>query len=235
MLERINTFLRTIRETGRLEDIYEKYHWSIGDFDYLDLKTFHERVRTRLPRFRPFIMEAAQNNGFDWCLVAAQIYRESHFDPLARGAGNAKGLMQIVPTTARRLNLADPFDPVASIKAGIHYLRSRYDMFDEVEENDRLLFALAAYNIGLGHVMDAQRIASQKGLDPNRWESVAKMLPLLRYRKYYQYAEHGFCRGDITVAYVKHILIYYDILKRLEFDASIARADHRTDGEILVD
>lgn len=235
LLERVNTFLKTIRETGRLEDIYEKYHWSIGDFDYLDLKTFHERIRTRLPRFRPFIREAAQKNGFDWCLVAAQIYRESHFDPLARGAGNARGLMQILPATARRLSLADPFDPVANIKAGIRYLRSLYDMFGEIEESDRLLFALAAYNIGLGHVLDAQRIASQKRLDPRRWESVAKMLPLLRYRKYYQLAEHRFCRGEITLAYLKHILIYYDILKRQELDASVARAGHGIDDDILVD
>jgi membrane-bound lytic murein transglycosylase F len=66
-------------------------------------------------------------------------------------------------------------------------------------------------------------LASQEGLDPNRWESVAKTLPLLRYRTYYQNAEQGFCRGDITVAYVKHILIYCDILKRQELDAAVAK------------
>ena len=234
LLERINSFLEAIRETGRMDDIYEKYHWSIGDFDYLDLKTFHERLRTRLPRYRPFIKEVAQKNGFDWRLIAAQIYRESHFDPLALGANNAKGLMQILPATARGLNVPDPYDPVVSIKAGIRYLRSLYDMFGDVEEDDRMLFALAAYNVGIGHVQDAQRIASQKGLDANRWESVAKILPLLRYRKYYQNAELGFCRGDITVAYIKHILIYYDILKRQELDAAMAKTALGT-NETLVD
>jgi len=97
-----------------------------------------------------------------------------------------------------------------------------------------MLFALAAYNVGIGHVQDAQRIASQKGLDANRWESVAKILPLLRYRKYYQNAELGFCRGDITVAYIKHILIYYDILKRQELDAAMAKTALGT-NETLVD
>ena len=224
LLEKVNSFFRHISETGRLDDIYEKYHWSIGDFDYLDLKTFHERMRTRLPRYRPFIKDAARKNGFDWCLIAAQAYRESHLDPLARGAYDAQGLMQILPATARSLKIADSFDPVASIKGGVQYLKWLYELFDGVEEDDRTLLALAAYNVGPGHVQDARRLASKKGLDPNRWESVAKTLPLLRYRTYYQNAEQGFCRGDITVAYVKHILIYCDILKRQELDAAVAKA-----------
>jgi membrane-bound lytic murein transglycosylase F len=224
LLEKINEFFRTMMATGRLEDIYEKYHWNIGDFDYIDLKAFHERMRTRLPRYRPFIKEAAQKNGFDWCLIAAQAYRESHLDPLARGAGNARGLMQILPVTGRLLKLSDPFDPVANIKAGAQYLKELYDQFEGMEENERLLAALAAYNAGPGHLQDARRLAVKLGLDPNRWDSLASTLPLLRYRKYYQATEQGFCRGDVTVAYVKHIMIYYDILKRLELDTALAKA-----------
>jgi membrane-bound lytic murein transglycosylase F len=190
----------------------------------LDLKTFHERMRTRLPRYRPFIKDVARKNGFDWCLIAAQAYQESHLDPLARGAYNAQGLMQILPATARSFKLADPFDPVANIKAGVQYLKWLYDLYEEVPEDDRRLMALAAYNVGPGHVQDARQLASRMGLDPNRWDSLASMLLLLRNRRYYQDTEQGFCRGDITVAYVKHILIYYDILKRQDMDALMARA-----------
>jgi membrane-bound lytic murein transglycosylase F len=96
------------------------------------------------------------------------------------------------------------------------------------------LTSLAAYNAGPGHVQDARRLASKMGLDPNRWESLAKALPLLRFRKYYQEAEQGFCRGDITVAYVKHIMIYYDILKRQELDTALAKAVVGT-AEAVVD
>jgi membrane-bound lytic murein transglycosylase F len=181
-------------------------------------------MRTRLPRYRPFIKEAARKNGFDWCLIAAQAYRESHLDPLARGAYDAQGLMQILPATARSLKISDAFDPVASIKGGVQYLKWLYELFEGVDEDDRTLLALAAYNAGPGHVQDARRLAAKKGLDPNSWESVAKTLPLLRYRTYYQNAEQGFCRGDVTVAYVKHILIYWDILKRQELDAAVAKA-----------
>jgi membrane-bound lytic murein transglycosylase F len=192
-----------------------------------DLKTFQERVRTHLPRYRPFIKDAARKYGFDWCLIAAQAYRESRLDPLARGAYDARGLMQILPSTARSFNLADPYDPVANIKVGVQYLRSLYDLYDGVAEDDRHMMALAAYNVGPGHVQDARRLASRIGLDPNRWESLAATLPLLRDRRYYQNTEQGFCRGDITVAYVRHILIYYDILKRQELDAMTAKAAPR--------
>jgi membrane-bound lytic murein transglycosylase F len=224
LLEKINGFFRIMGETGRLDDIYEKYHWNIGDFDYIDLKMFHERMRTRLPRYRPFIKDAAHRNGFDWCLIAAQAYRESHLDPLARGANKAQGLLQILPVTGRSLKVTDLLDPVANIKAGVQYLKWLYDQFDEMEEDDRLLTALAAYNVGPGHIHDARRLASKRGLDPNRWDSLSRTLPLLRFRKYYQEAEQGFCRGDITVAYVKHIMIYYDILKRQELDTTLAKA-----------
>lgn len=84
--------------------------------------------------------------------------------------------------------------------------------------------ALAAYNAGPGHVNDAKRLAARMGLDPSRWESLSKVLPLLRLRRYYQQAEQGFCRGDITVAYVRQIMTYYDILKRRELDTAIAAA-----------
>jgi len=233
LLLRVNAFFRSIVESGRLNDIYEKYHWEIGDFDYLDLKAFHERMRSRLPRYRPFIKDAARKYGFDWCLIAAQAYRESHLDPLARGAYDAQGLMQIRPATGRSVKLADPFDPVANIKAGVQYLRWLYDLYDGVQEDERRLMALAAYNIGPGHVQDARRLASRMGLDPNRWESLASTLLLLRDRKYYQDTEQGFCRGDITVAYVKHILIYYDILKRQELDAMTAKAAAETNAAFV--
>jgi len=233
LLERINEFFGFMSRTGRLEDIYEKYHWNIGDFDYLDLRMFHERMRTRLPRYRPFIKDAALRNGFDWCLIAAQAYRESHLDPLARGASDAQGLLQVLPTTGRSLKVNDLLDPVANIKAGVQYLKWIYDQFEGLDEDDRLLTSLAAYNAGPGHIQDARRLASKMGLDPNRWESLAKTLPLLRVRKYYQETEQGFCRGDITVAYVKHIMIYYDILKRQELDTALAKAAPASGGSVV--
>jgi hypothetical protein len=190
-----------------------------------DAAAFHERVRTHLPRYQAFVKDAAGRHGVDWRLVAALIYQESRMNPLARGPNGAMGLMQILPATARSLELADPYDPVANIRAGVRYLRSLYDQLEGVAPGDRLALALAAYNAGPGHVADARRLASKMGLDPDRWESVATTLPLLRLRRYYREAEQGFCRGDITVAYVTQILTYHDLLQRRELGTTLARAE----------
>lgn len=223
LLDRINVFFAAITASGRFDEIYEKYHPNIDAFDPVDLKAFHESVRTRLPRFRPIIRDAARRHGLDWCLIASQIYQESRLDPLATGPNGAQGLMQILPATARSLKVSDPFDPVASIRGGTAYLKSLYDLYEGLDETDRVLTALAAYNAGPGHVNDARRLAARMGLDPGRWESLARTLPLLRLRRYYQDAEQGFCRGDITVAYVRQIMTYYDILKRQELDTAMAK------------
>jgi membrane-bound lytic murein transglycosylase F len=222
LLDRVNAFFAAITAGGRFDEIYEKYHPNIDAFDPIDLKAFHDSVRVRLPRFRPIIRDAARRNGLDWCLIASQIYQESRLDPLASGQNGAQGLMQILPATARSLKVTDPFDPVASIRAGTAYLKSLYDLYEGLDETERVLTALAAYNAGPGHVNDARRLAARMGLDPGRWESLARALPLLRLRPYYQDAEQGFCRGDITVAYVRQIMTYYDILKRQELDTAVA-------------
>ncbi|MBT8331233.1 MAG: membrane-bound lytic murein transglycosylase MltF [Deltaproteobacteria bacterium] len=222
--DRINTFFKTIKESGLYDKIYQKYYGDSKDFDYVDLKAFHHRLKTRLSRYSPFIKVAANKHGFDWRLIAAQIYQESHLNPWAKSRAGARGLMQILPSTARGLGVTDLFDPVQNINAGVKHLKILYDMYDQVEGNDRLLIALAAYNTGQGHIYDARKLARKKGLDPNKWESLAQILPLLQYRKYYKHTKYGYCRGSEPVRYIKQILIYYDVLKRQGFEYKTADA-----------
>ena len=87
-------------------------------------------------------------------------------------------------------------------------------MYDNASDLDRTLIAIAAYNVGKGHIMDARKIASAMGLDPNKWTSLEKTLPLLRQRKYYKNSRFGYCRGAEPVFQVQRVLTYYDILKR---------------------
>jgi membrane-bound lytic murein transglycosylase F len=77
-----------------------------------------------------------------------------------------------------------------------------------------MLFTLAGYNVGPGHILDARKIARQKGLDPNRWSSLEQTLPLLRQPKFYKDTTYGYCRGTEPVLFVHRVLTYYDILKR---------------------
>jgi membrane-bound lytic murein transglycosylase F len=224
LLERMNTFLKVLKESGKFDEIYNKYYGDIQDFDYVDLKAFHARAKARLSRYSPFIKAAAKKHGFDWRLIAAQIYQESHLNPWAKSKAGARGLMQILPSTGRSLGVNDLFDPVQNINAGVQHLKNLFVHFKTAKGKDRLLIALAAYNIGQGHIHDARKLAKKKGLDPNKWESLSKTLPLLRYRKYYKHAKYGFCRGTEPIRYIKQIMIYYDVLKRQGFEYKTAQA-----------
>ena len=224
LLEQINAFLRMINKSGKFDEIYNKYYGDIEDFDYVDLEAFHRRVKNKLSRYSPFIKAAAKKHGFDWRLIAAQIYQESHLNPWAKSQAGARGLMQILPSTAKDLGIGDLFDPVQNINAGVQHLKDLYDHFDQAHGEDRLLIALAAYNIGQGHINDARDLAKKKGLDPDKWVSLSKTLPLLQYRKYFMNTQYGFCRGTEPIRYIKQILIYYDVLKRQGFKYKTAQA-----------
>ena len=86
------------------------------------------------------------------------------------------------------------------------------------------MISLAAYNIGQGHIYDARKLARKRGLDPNKWDALAKTLPLLRYRKYYKNSKYGFCRGNEPIRYIKQIMIYYDVLRQQGFEYKTAQA-----------
>jgi peptidoglycan lytic transglycosylase F len=212
--DKINSFFATIKQNGRFNEIYNKYYGDVEEFDFVDLRAFHRSIKDNLSRYSPFIKAAAKKYGFDWRLIAAQIYQESHLDPLAKSQAGALGLMQLLPSTARSLDVKDIQNPVENINAGVQHLKILFDRFDKAPDPDRMQIALAAYNIGHGHVEDARELAVRMNLDPNSWESLEKTLPLLRYRKYYKDSKYGYCRGTEPVNYIKQIMIYYDILKR---------------------
>ena len=212
--EKINSFFAAIKKNGRYEEIYNKYYGDVENFDYVDLRAFHRRIRSNLSRYSPFIKAAAKKHGFDWRLIAAQAYQESHLDPRAKSRAGARGLMQLLVSTARSLKVDDIYNPVDNINGGVQHLKNLYELFDSATGDDRLMIALAAYNVGQGHLQDARRLAIKKKFDPDLWESLSQTLPLLRYRKYYKNAKYGYCLGTEPVIYVKQIMIYYDILKR---------------------
>ncbi len=214
LLASINSFFRTIKENGKFDEIYNAYYGDTAEFDYVDLSLFHRRIKHRLSRYSPFIKEAARKHGFDWRLIAAQIYQESHLNPWAKSHAGAKGLMQLLPGTALSLGVRDIYNPVENISAGVKHLKNLYDQFDGTNDDDRLMISLAAYNIGQGHISDARDLAVEMQLDPDQWSSLEKTLPLLRYRKYYKKSKYGYCRGTEPIQYIKQIMIYYDILKR---------------------
>ena len=214
LLEKINEFFALIEEDGTFKDIYNRYYGDVERFNRFDIKKFQQRIDSRLPRYEKTIKKAAELHGFDWRLITALIYQESQFRPWAKSFSGVRGLMQLTLPTARDVGVKNRLDPHESIMGGVRYLRKLYDLSGKASETDRLLMALAAYNVGKGHIKDAQALALSMHLDPNKWSSVARTLPLLRQAKYYKKSQYGYCRGSEPVRHVQQILTYYDILKR---------------------
>ncbi|MCK5837842.1 MAG: membrane-bound lytic murein transglycosylase MltF [Desulfobacula sp.] len=215
MLEQINKFFLYANETGLLKQISDRYYSNIKDTDPYDLKRFHQRIKTRLPRYKKIIIEESIKYGFDWKLVAAVVYQESHFNPNARSFTNVRGLMQVTTATAEEMGIANRLKPSQSIKAGIKYLDKMVKKFDYLKNDyEEILFALASYNIGYGHVLDAIQIAKDMGMDETKWQNLKTTLPLLSKSKYYEKTRYGFARGWEPVQYIGRILTYFDILKQ---------------------
>ena len=214
LLKAINGFFKKIKSDGTFDDIYRGYYSDEQVFDRFDLKKFHQRIKTRLPTYQPIIKEAATMHGFDWRLIAAVTYQESHFNPRAKSHRGVRGLMQLTQATAKEMGVTNRLDPYQSIMGGVKYLKGLYRRYDKAEDPDRTFIALAGYNVGPRHILSAQKIARERGLDPNKWPSLEQTLPLLCYEEYIRQSKHGYCRGTEPVRYVNRIRTYYDILRR---------------------
>lgn len=213
LIEKANRFFDTIRGNGTFDKIYNRYYANVDLYDPTDIDAFYRLIRERLPRYRAIIQETAVRYNLDWRLLTALIYQESHFDPRAVSTAGALGLMQLMPETAAKFGVSDIFNPAENIRAGVRHLMNFYAFYDKAAYPARLYIALAAYNIGQGHILDARNLARRQNLDPNRWESLVRTLPLLSRQKYFQDAIYGYCRGSEPIAFVKKIRIYYDILR----------------------
>jgi membrane-bound lytic murein transglycosylase F len=146
-------------------------------------------------------------------LVAAQAYQESHWNPRARSFTGVRGIMMLTRETARTLGLKNRLKAKDSIFAGAQYLSKLHQMIDEeVSEPDRMLMALAAYNLGFGHLQDARTLADRLGKPSNTWHGVRAVLPLLQKKKYYSSLPNGYARGSEAVQYVDRIRTYHKVL-----------------------
>lgn len=198
------------RLLAQVRDRYFGHVSRVGHYGALALATHTE---TRLPRYRRAFEQAAERHGLDWRLLAAVGYQESLWDPDAVSFTGVRGLMQITSQTAEFLNIADRLDPFQSIEGAARYLAQLHDRLPEdIPEPDRTWMTLAAYNVGLGHVLDVRELTRLQGGDPNRWVEVRDRLPLLTQAKWAKQTRHGYARGHEAVTYVGNIRSYFDML-----------------------
>lgn len=196
-------------ESGLLERLDEKHFGFLGDFDYVELARFQSRACLRLPKYLDYFIWAAAETDIPWTLLAAISYQESHWNPRARSPTGVRGMMMLTLPTARSVGVKSRLDPEQSIMGGARYLRRLIDRLPEdIEGDDRYWFALAAYNVGWGHMQDARALAERLGRNPNIWADVAEVFPLLTRPEHYRQARHGYVRGHAPVRYVARIREY---------------------------
>jgi membrane-bound lytic murein transglycosylase F len=184
------------------------------DLPTFDTTIFLRHVKTRFPRYRQEFEQAAQNHGIPWTLLAAQAYQESRWNRNAMSPTGVRGLMMLTLATASDLGVENRLDPQKSIAGGAEYFsRLHRRIPKEVLEPDRTFLALAAYNVGMGHLKDARILAKRLKKDPNKWNELRTVLPLLSKKKYYRNLPHRYARGWEPVHYVKRIRAYRTLLE----------------------
>lgn len=197
----------------RIAKLHDAYFNRRNPLGHVDITQFKADAKQVLPTYEPSFQAAADANGLDWRMLAAIAYQESHWDAGAVSPTGVKGLMQLTHPTAKFVQVASREDPHEAIGGGARYLAHLRDRIPaSVPEPDRSWMALAAWNMGLGHLLDARRITRQRHGNPNAWADVRKALPLLTQEEWFQRARYGYADGNQALGFVNNVQAYYDIL-----------------------
>jgi membrane-bound lytic murein transglycosylase F len=217
LVQKMREYFALAEADSRLAELRQRHYDHVENYESVGSFTFMRRIRERLPPLRPLFEEAAATNELDWRLLAAVGYQESHWDPQAVSRTGVRGVMMLTRRTARQLGIDNRTDPRQSIEGGARYLRSMIDRMPErIEAPDRIWLALAAYNVGFGHLEDARVLTERLGGDPDRWLDVRDHLPLLTQERWYSQTRFGYARGYEPVQFVENIRTFFEILMWME-------------------
>jgi membrane-bound lytic murein transglycosylase F len=230
LIERINMIFSRLEESGEMEKLQELYFGHTAGVSRMGSHTFSRNVTNLLPGYRELIGQVAHEYQLDWELLAAIAYQESHWNPLATSPTGVRGMMMLTLPTAREVGVENRLDPTQSLRGGARYLKDiKRRLPNDIAEPDLTWMAMAAYNIGMGHLEDARVITERMGGDPHLWADVMIHLPLLQKRKYYENTRYGYARGSEPVTYVQNIRHYYNILQWQDISQNKPRPPVQTD------
>jgi len=220
LLEAANEWIKKIKRTRKYAIVYNKYfknhqgHKKRVESDYFAMTS------GKISKYDHILKIYSKEINWDWRLLASLVYQESNFDPNALSWAGAFGLMQLMPATASMYGVDSLSTVAQNVKAGTKYLSWINDYWDDqvIDEEERIKFILASYNVGLGHVMDARNLAIKYDKNPNKWEDHVAPFILKKSRaKFYndEVVKHGYCRGEETYRYVREILNRYHHYKNI--------------------
>jgi membrane-bound lytic murein transglycosylase F len=217
LTEAAKVFFERIKKDGTLKRLVDRYYGHAMRFSAIDSGAILEQIAKQLPKLKPHFQEAERVSGIDWRLIAAIGYQESHWDPNATSPTGVRGLMMLTDETADRLQIKNRLDARDSIIGGARYFALlKESLVSRIDEPDRTYLALAAYNIGLGHLEDARILAQRANLNPDKWQDVRQVIGKLAEPNAFATLKHGYARGGEAMQLVDNIRNYYDILARME-------------------
>ncbi len=209
LLDTLNSWINEMRKTPDYNTIYNKYFKSRKAALKRSRSEYNTMGGGKLSPYDSLIKVTADSLGWDWRLLAAQIFKESKFDAQAESWVGAVGLLQLMPTTAKEYGITNLEDPEKNLYAGLKHLKWLDNYFEETipAEEEREKFILAAFNVGHGHVMDAMRLAEKYGEHDKNWPTIEQYLLKKSNSKYFNdpVVIFGYCRGAEPVAYVNDI------------------------------
>jgi membrane-bound lytic murein transglycosylase F len=213
LAEAAQRYFRELKESGSLQPLLDAFYGAEARMDRVGMHTFTRQLRRRLPPLVPIFRETAEAYGLDWRLLAAISYQESHWDPNASSYTGVRGLMMLTLKTANQLGVKDRLDPRQSVDGGARYLVNLRERIPErIPEPDRTWMALAAYNMGMGHLEDVRVLTQRQGGDADSWEDVSQRLELITQERYYRDTRYGYARGHEARQFVANVRSYYDTL-----------------------
>lgn len=214
ILHVINSWQNQFNDTFFANVIYNKYfrNESAQDLYYSD---YHSLTGAKISAYDQILKEEAERLGWDWRLIASMIYQESNFYPQARSWAGAYGLMQMMPATMQKMGIDSSASPRQQIKAGVRYIEWLDKQFKKYvdDEQERKKFVLAAYNVGIAHVLDAIRLAEKYERDMDVWDNNVAYFVLNKSNPdYYQdsVVYYGYARGEEPFNYVNEIYDRYN-------------------------
>jgi len=227
-------FFAGARESGELADIERDADIESRTFDYQDAHQFQADIVHRLPELQSLFEEAAQDTGLDWRLLAAVGYQESKWQSEAASADGARGIMMLTTDAASAVGVNDRANRRENILGGARYLAQVIAAIPRhIAEPDRTWLALAAYNVGYGHLEDARVLAQMHGKNPDSWDDVREQLPLLAQAQWYTRVKRGYARGWEPAKLVEQVRQYLAVLEWLGADR-LARSDASIDAPLFV-
>lgn len=214
----INKWLEKFKYSTDYALLYAKYYKNKRSAGIVE-SDYYALASGKISIYDDRIKEYSQIVDWDWRLLASLIYQESKFDPMAKSWAGAYGLMQLMPTTAHRYGVDQKSAPHQQIRAGVRFIKwldSRFEANGISDEEERIKFVLASYNVGLGHILDAQRLAEKFGKNPKKWDNnVDEFVVKKATPKYFldPVVKYGYCRGEETYNYVFQIMDRYEHYK----------------------